>query len=161
MSELQIVLERMISQYPEVLGMLFLDEDGFPIVSAGDIPLNVNDLGATLAYCYKFHAQIGSEMTISLESIVVDFNGMRLCQCGLPNGILTVLARPHVRLGMLRFITRKGKGLLETAMKRKGRTEQAVSGEPRLRLPSEKEIQSIIARLENEPRQSAGFNNLF
>ncbi|MBN1272379.1 MAG: hypothetical protein JXB26_08915 [Candidatus Aminicenantes bacterium] len=150
MSGMERILDEMMFRFPMILGIIFLDEDGFPIATAGDYSLDVDGLGPTIAYCYKFHAQMGMEMRMSLESVVVDFDKMRFCQCSLPNGTLTVLAEAGVKLGMIRFITRKIKNKLESFMKEREAERKIVPEEPRLKLPSEEEIRSIIARLESE-----------
>jgi len=92
MLKIQDVIGDIIRKVPGVVGVILLDIDGIPIEIAGQFDMKPEDLGALLAACYNSYGQVGMELGQKLDSIIVEYGNLKLCQNSMPRGLLTIIA---------------------------------------------------------------------
>lgn len=147
MSKIKEVISSIIRNVPGVVGVFLIDIDGIPIEIAGTFDMNTEDLGALLAVCYNSYAQVGLELGQNLKGIIVEYGDLKLCQNGMPRGLLTIVADNKSLLGMIRL---EAKRAIETLSQIMGNTQELrkeLMEENKFRSPDEISLDDIMSKL--------------
>ncbi len=147
MNKIRSVIDDIIQRVPGVVGVLLIDIDGIPIEIVGDFSMNKEDLGAILATCYNSYAQVGTELGQGLESILVEFGNLKLCQNGMPRGLLTIIARKDSTMGMIRLEAKRAIERITALMRETQEIRQDIMHQNKFRWPDGTKIEDVIARL--------------
>lgn len=150
MIKIQDVISEIIKKVPGVVGVILLDIDGIPIEIAGQFDMKPEDLGALLAACYNSYGQVGMELGQKLDSIIVEYGNLKLCQNSMPRGLLTIIASKESYLGMIRL---EAKRAIEKITQLMGKTEVArkeIMEKNKLRMPNDYEIDDILSKFKEE-----------
>ena len=150
MIKIKDVITEIIRRVPGVVGVILLDIDGIPIEITGQFDMKPEDLGALLAACYNSYGQVGMELSQKLDSIIVEFDNLKLCQNSMPRGLLTIIASKESYLGMIRL---EAKRAIEQITKVMGKTQQArkeIMEANKLRMPDDKQIEDILSKFKEE-----------
>ena len=144
MSEIKNIINDILKRVSGVIGVILVDIDGIPIEVVGSFDMNKEDLGALLAACYNSYAQVGLDLGQTLESIIVEFKELKLCQTSMPRGLLTVIANKDSYLGIIRLESKRAIEKLSKIMSDTQDIRYKLMEEHKFRWPSDKTIDEIL-----------------
>lgn len=109
MNNLNEIVQEMVDQVPGVVGVLLIDIDGIPVAVAGEFDLDPYDLGAILATCHQSYNILGEDLgQFWIESIIAEYDDLKLVQHRMPRGSLVVVAEKATPLGLIRMEAKRG-----------------------------------------------------
>jgi predicted regulator of Ras-like GTPase activity (Roadblock/LC7/MglB family) len=104
MSRILEIVNGITEDVPGVVGVLLIDADGLPVAAAGDFDLDPYDLGAIVAACHQSYHVLGQDLgQFWVDSIIAEFDDLKLVQSRMPRGILAVVAEKSAPLGVIRM----------------------------------------------------------
>ena len=75
----------MVKDVPGVTAIVFVDKDGIPLVSAGDLEFDSYDLGAIGAVCLETCQILGGDLgQLWMENVIIEFDDLKVVQ--VPHG---------------------------------------------------------------------------
>lgn len=152
MSEIREILDDILKRVPGVEGIILIDIDGIPIEMVGHFDMNQEELGALLAACFNSYSQVGEELGQKIEIIIVEFGNLKLCQTGMPRGMLTIIASKESYLGMIRLEAKRAIETLTRIMDSTQDLRKTMMSENKFRWPDDQTLEEILDRLKKEFR---------
>jgi|GEM_PF-1412027 len=150
MSRIEDVITGILNRVPGVIGVILIDIDGIPIEVAGKFDMKAEDLGALLAACYNSYAQVGMELGQSLDSIIVEYGDLKLCQSSMPRGLLTIVAGKESFLGMIRLEAKRAIEIITKIMEDTVEIRKELMEESKFRWPDDQTIDDILTKFKQE-----------
>jgi len=150
MSRVKEVISNILKRVPGVVGVILIDIDGIPIEIAGKFDMKPEDLGALLAACYNSYAQVGIELGQNLESIIVEYGDLKLCQNSMPRGLLTIVAGKESFLGMIRLEAKRAIESITRIMEDTVELRKELMEESKFRWPDDQTIDDILSKFKKE-----------
>ncbi|MBN1273144.1 MAG: roadblock/LC7 domain-containing protein [Candidatus Aminicenantes bacterium] len=150
MSRIKDVISGILKRVPGVIGVILIDIDGIPIEIAGKFDMKAEDLGALLAACYNSYAQVGLELGQNLDSIIVEYSDLKLCQSSMPRGLLTIIAGKDSYLGMIRLEAKRAIDTITQIMEDTREIRKELMEESKFRWPDDKTIDDILSKFKQE-----------
>ena len=150
MSRIEDVITGILNRVPGVIGIILIDIDGIPIEVAGKFDMKAEDLGALLAACYNSYAQVGMELGQSLDSIIVEYGDLKLCQSSMPRGLLTIVAGKESFLGMIRLEAKRAIEIITKIMEDTVEIRKELMEESKFRWPDDQTIDDILTKFKQE-----------
>lgn len=109
MNRVNEIVQQMVDDVPGVVGVLLIDIDGIPVALAGEFELDPYDLGAILATCHQSYNILGEDLgQFWIESIIAEYDDLKLVQHRMPRGSLVVVAEKATPLGVIRMEAKRG-----------------------------------------------------
>ncbi|MBN2199887.1 MAG: hypothetical protein JW747_08585 [Candidatus Aminicenantes bacterium] len=149
MIHIKDIFQDILRRLPEVKGLILLDIDGIPLEIAGQFDMKPEDLGALLAACYNSYAQVGLELGQSLDMIIVELGDLKLCQSGMPRGLLTIIAAKESYLGLIRLEAKRAMEKIARIMLDTEERRKSLMEEHKLRIPDERDLRQ---KMTHRPR---------
>ena len=150
MSEVSDIITDIVNRVPGVVGAILIDIDGLPIEIAGHFDMRAEDLGALLAACYNSYGQVGTELGQKMNSIIVEYGELKLCQSGMPRGLLTILASKESYLGMIRLEAKRAIEAITQIMSRTQDSRKEMMEKQKLRSLDDQMIEDIISKFKKD-----------
>jgi len=150
MANIKDIIDGIMKRVPEVVGVILIDIDGIPIELAGQFDMKPEDLGALLSACYNSYAQVGTELMQKLDSIIVEYGDLKLCQNRMPRGLLTIIAGKNAHIGMIRLEAKRAIDALTKIMQDTMEMRREMVKEMKFRMPDSRGIADILSRFEKE-----------
>jgi len=149
MIHIRDIFQDILRRLPEVKGLILLDIDGIPLEIAGQFDMKPEDLGALLAACYNSYSQVGLELGQNLDMIIVELGDLKLCQIGMPRGLLTVVAAKESYLGLIRLEAKRAMEKIARIMEDTQDRRKSLMEEHKLRIPDESDMRQ---KMSHRPR---------
>jgi predicted regulator of Ras-like GTPase activity (Roadblock/LC7/MglB family) len=93
MSGLEEIVQEMVNDVPDITAILFVDKDGIPMVSAGNLKFDSYDLGAIGAVCLETCQILGGDLgQLWIENVIIEFDDLKVVQCPTATGAMLILA---------------------------------------------------------------------
>ncbi|MFC1833111.1 roadblock/LC7 domain-containing protein [Thermodesulfobacteriota bacterium] len=110
MNHVRETVNGIAAKIDEVLGVILLDKDGIPVAwSGGLFDMEPDDLGAVLAASYTCYAALGEDFgQFRTESIMVEYDNVKLVHYQMPSGSLVMVAEKTAPLGVMRLEAKRG-----------------------------------------------------
>jgi predicted regulator of Ras-like GTPase activity (Roadblock/LC7/MglB family) len=103
MSGLEDIVQEMVKGVPDITAILFVDKDGIPMVSAGDLNFDSYDLGAIGAVCLETCQILGGDLgQLWIENVVIEFDDMKVVQYPTATGAMLILANKRADIETIR-----------------------------------------------------------
>jgi predicted regulator of Ras-like GTPase activity (Roadblock/LC7/MglB family) len=154
MTDLRQIVENMVEHVPGVVGVLLTDSDGLPVASSGEFDLDPYDLGAIVSACHQSYQILGQDLgQFWVESIMAEFDDLKLVQHRMPRGVLVVVAEKEAPLGVIRMEAKRSIYEITALMDRTAESRAKLLKKHQLRKPqgannSENRARSLISILE-------------
>lgn len=145
MSAIKDIFQDILKRLPEVKGLILLDIDGIPLEIGGHFDMKPEDLGALLAACYNSYAQVGLELGQSLDMIIVELGDLKLCQSGMPRGLLTIIAAKECYLGLVRLEAKRAIEKIARFMEDTRDMRRTLMEQHKIRIPDEQDLSRKMA----------------
>ncbi|OGD09096.1 MAG: hypothetical protein A2Y86_02440 [Candidatus Aminicenantes bacterium RBG_13_62_12] len=146
MSDIKAIFGDILQRLPEVKGLILLDIDGIPLEIGGKFDMKPEDLGALLAACYNSYAQVGLELGQSLDMIIVELGDLKLCQSGMPRGLLTIIATKESYLGLIRLEAKRAIEKITRIMRDTQDIRKSLMEQHKIRIPDEQDLRQKMTR---------------
>lgn len=148
MSHVKEILVDILKRLPEVKGLILLDIDGIPVEIAGQFDMKPEDLGALLAACFNSYAQVGTELGQKLDMIIVEYGDLKLCQSGMPRGLLTIVAAKDSYLGLIRLEAKRAMDKIVRIMQDTESSRKTLMEQHKFRIPDKEGLGQKMAERE-------------
>ncbi len=103
MSGLEDIVQEMVKDVPDITAVIFVDKDGIPLVSAGDLKFDSYDLGAIGAVCLETCQILGGDLgQLWIENVIIEFDDLKVLQCPTATGAMLILANKHADVDAIR-----------------------------------------------------------
>ncbi len=103
MSGLEDIVQEMVNGVPDITAILFVDKDGIPLVSAGDLKFDSYDLGAIGAVCLETCQILGGDLgQMWIENVIIEFDDLKVVQCPTATGAMVILANKDADIDAIR-----------------------------------------------------------
>jgi predicted regulator of Ras-like GTPase activity (Roadblock/LC7/MglB family) len=103
MSGLEDIVQEMVKDVPGIMAIIFVDKDGIPLVSAGDLKFDLYDLGAIGAVCLESCQILGGDLgQLWIENVMIEFDDMRVVQYPVAAGAMLILASKRADIDVIR-----------------------------------------------------------
>jgi predicted regulator of Ras-like GTPase activity (Roadblock/LC7/MglB family) len=103
MSGLEDIVQEMVKGVPDITAILFVDKDGIPMVSAGDLNFDSYDLGAIGAVCLETCQILGGDLgQLWIENVVIEFDDLKVVQYPTATGAMLILANKRADIETIR-----------------------------------------------------------
>jgi predicted regulator of Ras-like GTPase activity (Roadblock/LC7/MglB family) len=103
MSGLEDIVQGMVKEVPDITAILFVDKDGIPMVSAGDLNFDSYDLGAIGAVCLETCQILGGDLgQLWIENVVIEFDDLKVVQYPTATGAMLILANKRADIEAIR-----------------------------------------------------------
>jgi len=140
MTAIKVIFQDILKRLPEVKGLILLDIDGIPLEIGGRFDMKPEDLGALLAACFNSYAQVGTELGQNLDMIIVEYGDLKLCQSGMPRGLLTIVAAKDSYLGLIRLEAKRAMDKIVRIMQDTENSRRALMEQHKFRIPNQEEV---------------------
>jgi len=138
MEKIKEIIEGIKKNVSGVVGVILIDSDGIPVEMAGDFDMPPEDLGALLSACYHSYSQVGDDLgQKSMESIIAEYDNLKLCQHGMPRGALVIITEKEAYLGMVRMEAKRAIKALNKVMEETVVQREKLMQEHKFRKPKE------------------------
>lgn len=103
MSGLEDIVREMVRDVPDITAIIFVDRDGIPLVSAGDLKFDSYDLGAIGAVCLETCQILGGDLgQMWIENVIIEFDDLKVVQCPMATGAMFILANQRADIDAIR-----------------------------------------------------------
>ena len=103
MSGLEDIVQEMVRDVPGIKAIIFVDRDGIPLVSAGDLKFDSYDLGAIGAVCLETCQILGGDLgQMWIENVIIEFDDLKVVQCPTATGAMLILANKSADIDAIR-----------------------------------------------------------
>jgi predicted regulator of Ras-like GTPase activity (Roadblock/LC7/MglB family) len=103
MSGLEDIVQEMVRDVPDITAIIFVDRDGIPLVSAGDLKFDSYDLGAIGAVCLETCQILGGDLgQMWIENVIIEFDDLKVVQCPTATGAMFILANKRADIDAIR-----------------------------------------------------------
>lgn len=103
MSGLEDIVREMVKDVPDITAVIFVDKDGIPLVSAGDLKFDSYDLGAIGAVCLETCQILGGDLgQLWIENVIIEFDDLKVVQCPTATGAMLILANKCADIDAIR-----------------------------------------------------------
>jgi len=103
MSGLEDVVQGMVKDVPGIMAIIFVDKDGIPLVSAGELKFDSYDLGAIGAVCLESCQILGGDLgQLWIENVIIEFDDLRVVQYPVATGAMLILANKRADIDAIR-----------------------------------------------------------
>lgn len=150
MSKIKDVITGIVKRVPGVIGVILIDIDGIPVEITGNFGMETEDLGALLAACYNSYEQVGLELGQKLDSIIVEYGDLKLCQSSMPRGLLTIIAGKESYIGMIRLEAKRAIEAITQIMEDTRDDRENLMEEHKFRWPDDQTIDGMLSGFKKE-----------
>ena len=138
MNSVKDIIRDIAKNVQGVVGVILIDTDGIPVELSGDFDMPPEDLGALLSACYHSYSQVGEDLgQKEMESIIAEYNDLKLCQHGMPRGALIIVAEKDAYLGVIRMEAKRAIKVLTRIMEDTADQRAKLMEEHKFRRPDE------------------------
>lgn|GEM_PF-3940752 len=103
MSGLEDIVQEMVKGVPDITAIIFVDKDGIPLVSAGDLDFDSYDLGAIGAVCLETCQILGGDLgQMWIENVIIEFDDLKVVQYPTAIGAMLILANKCADIDAIR-----------------------------------------------------------
>ncbi len=97
------IVDNMVKEIPGVMAAIFIDKDGIPLATAGELKFDSYDLGAIGAVCLESCQILGGDLgQFWIESVIIEFDDMKVIQCPTAVGAMLILAEKSADIDVIR-----------------------------------------------------------
>ena len=154
MSKINEIMENVFNSVPGVIGVILTDNDGIHIEKVGEFQMEPNGLGALLSACCNSYSQVGLEFNQELNTVLVGYKDMKLCQCRNSDAILTVIANGKSYLGLIMLEAKKAMKEISAVMEKPESENQEVIESFNFKTLDEQDIDDILSKLKTIPEEN-------